>query len=43
MRDKYVELLEKAKADAGVEIADPELKKAYDAVNAPQAEEKPQQ
>ena len=43
MRDKYVELLEKAKADAGVEIADPELKKAYEAVNAPQAEEKPQQ
>ena len=43
MRDKYVELLEKAKADAGVEIADPELKKAYDAVNAPQADEKPQQ
>lgn len=43
MRDKYVELLEKAKAESKVEIEDPELKKAYDAANAPAAEEKPQQ
>jgi peptidyl-prolyl cis-trans isomerase C len=38
MRDKYVELLEKAKEASPVEIEDAALKTAYDAVNAPQAE-----
>jgi peptidyl-prolyl cis-trans isomerase C len=38
MRDKYLELLEKAKAEAPVDIQDPALKTAYDAVNAPAAE-----
>ncbi|MBD8556954.1 peptidylprolyl isomerase [Rhizobium sp. CFBP 8762] len=42
MRDKYVDLLTKAKADAGVEISDPALKKAYEDVNKQEAgEEKP--
>ncbi|MDX3927629.1 MAG: peptidylprolyl isomerase [Shinella sp.] len=45
MRDKYVALLENAKAAASVEIEDPALKQAYDDVNKPQAEqpEQPQQ
>ncbi|WLS03514.1 peptidylprolyl isomerase [Shinella oryzae] len=38
MRDKYMELLEKAKAEAPVDIQDPALKTAYDAVNKPEAE-----
>jgi peptidyl-prolyl cis-trans isomerase C len=38
MRDKYLELLEKAKAAAPVDIQDPALKTAYDAVNKPAAE-----
>ncbi len=33
MRDKYLELLAAAKKDAGVEITDPALKKAYDDAN----------
>ena len=37
MRDKYLELLEKAKAAAPVEIQDATLKAAYDAVNKPEA------
>ncbi|MCF3642198.1 peptidylprolyl isomerase [Rhizobium sp. TRM95111] len=41
MRDKYIALLDKAKAASAVEIDDPELKKAYDAVNAPAGEEQP--
>ena len=36
MRDKYVELLAAAKKDAGVEISDPALKKAYDEANKAQ-------
>ncbi|WP_077959921.1 peptidylprolyl isomerase [Ensifer adhaerens] len=36
MRDKYVELLSTAKKDAGVEISDPALKKAYDEANKAQ-------
>ncbi|MGE6782412.1 peptidylprolyl isomerase [Ensifer adhaerens] len=36
MRDKYVELLATAKKDAGVEISDPALKKAYDEANKAQ-------
>ncbi|KQW66062.1 MULTISPECIES: peptidylprolyl isomerase [unclassified Ensifer] len=36
MRDKYVELLTAAKKDAGVEISDPALKKAYDEANKAQ-------
>lgn len=44
MRDKYVDLLTKAKADAGVDISDPALKKAYEDVNKQDAgEEKPAQ
>ncbi|MDO9417915.1 peptidylprolyl isomerase [Pararhizobium sp.] len=39
MRDKYLEILEKSKAAAGVEITDPALKTAYEAAN--KAEEKP--
>ena len=39
MRDKYLELLEKAKAAAPIEIEDPALKTAYDEVNKPEAEE----
>jgi peptidyl-prolyl cis-trans isomerase C len=38
MRDKYLELLEKAKAEAPVDIKDAALKTAYDAVNKPAAE-----
>lgn len=38
MRDKYLELLEKAKAAAPVDIQDPALKTAYDAVNKQNAE-----
>lgn len=38
MRDKYLELLEKAKAAAPVDIQDAALKTAYDAVNKPAAE-----
>ncbi|MGD9481323.1 peptidylprolyl isomerase [Shinella sp. G-2] len=38
MRDKYLELLEKAKAAAPVDIKDAALKTAYDAVNKPAAE-----
>ena len=37
MRDKYLELLEKAKAAAPVDIQDAALKTAYDAVNKPEA------
>ncbi|WP_275784560.1 peptidylprolyl isomerase [Pararhizobium gei] len=37
MRDKYIELLTKAKADAGVDITDPALKKAYDEANKEEA------
>ncbi len=33
MRDKYIALLTKAKTDAGVDITDPALKKAYDEAN----------
>jgi peptidyl-prolyl cis-trans isomerase C len=36
MRDKYIALLEAAKASAVVEIEDPALKKSYDEVNKPQ-------
>jgi len=39
MRDKYLELLEKAKAAAPVDIQDPALKTAYDAVNKQNAED----
>ena len=39
MRDKYIALLEAAKASANVEIDDPALKKSYDEVNKPQAAE----
>lgn len=38
MRDKYIALLETAKASATVEIEDPELKKTYDEINKPQAD-----
>ena len=38
MRDKYLELLEKAKAAAPIDIQDATLKTAYDAVNKPVAE-----
>ena len=38
MRDKYLELLEKAKAAAPIDIQDAALKTAYDAVNKPEAE-----
>ena len=38
MRDKYLELLEKAKAAAPVDIQDAALKTAYDAVNKPEAD-----
>ena len=38
MRDKYLELLEKAKAAAPVDIQDAALKTAYDAVNKPAEE-----
>lgn len=38
MRDKYLELLEKAKAAAPIDIKDAALKAAYDAVNKPAAE-----
>lgn len=37
MRDKYLELLEKAKAAAPIDIQDAALKTAYDAVNKPEA------
>jgi peptidyl-prolyl cis-trans isomerase C len=37
MRDKYLELLEKAKAAAPVDIQDAALKTAYDAVNKPES------
>ncbi|MGQ3295870.1 MAG: peptidylprolyl isomerase, partial [Shinella sp.] len=37
MRDKYLELLEKAKAAAPIDIQDPALKTAYDAVNKAEA------
>jgi peptidyl-prolyl cis-trans isomerase C len=40
MRDKYLDLLEKAKAAAPVDITDAALKTAYDAVNKPEAEAK---
>lgn len=39
MRDKYLELLEKAKAASPIDIQDAALKTAYDAVNKPEAEE----
>jgi len=38
MRDKYLELLEKAKAAAPIDITDAALKTAYDAVNKQEAE-----
>ena len=38
MRDKYLELLEKAKTAAPIDIKDAALKTAYDAVNKPAAE-----
>ncbi|MCW5720876.1 MAG: peptidylprolyl isomerase, partial [Devosia sp.] len=38
MRDKYLELLEKAKAAAPIDIQDAALKTAYEAVNKPEAE-----
>ncbi|WP_411037402.1 peptidylprolyl isomerase [Shinella sp. BYT-45] len=38
MRDKYLELLEKAKAESPIDIQDSALKTAYDAVNKPAAE-----
>jgi peptidyl-prolyl cis-trans isomerase C len=38
MRDKYIDLIEKAKAASPVEIADPALKTAYEAANEPEAE-----
>lgn len=37
MRDKYIALLAKAKTEAGVDITDPELKKAYDEANKEEA------
>lgn len=37
MRDKYLELLEKAKTAAPIDITDAALKTAYDAVNKPEA------
>ena len=37
MRDKYLELLEKAKAAAPIDIQDAALKTAYEAVNKPEA------
>lgn len=37
MRDKYIALIEAAKASAAVEIEDPELKKTYEEINKPQA------
>lgn len=40
MRDKYLELLEKAKEAAPIDIQDAALKTAYDAVNKPQDEAK---
>lgn len=42
MRDKYIELLNKAKDESKVEIVDEALKKAYDEANA-QQQEQPQQ
>lgn len=39
MRDKYIDLLEKAKAASPVEIQDPALKTVYDEINKPEAEE----
>ncbi|WP_310424078.1 peptidylprolyl isomerase [Mycoplana sp. BE70] len=36
MRDKYIALIEAAKASAAVEIEDPELKKTYDEINKSQ-------
>ncbi|HVK90981.1 MAG TPA: peptidylprolyl isomerase [Mycoplana sp.] len=42
MRDKYIALLEAAKASAVVEIEDPALKKSYDEVNKPQPADKSQ-
>ncbi|MBD9374954.1 peptidylprolyl isomerase [Rhizobium sp. ARZ01] len=38
MRDKYIALLEAAKASATVEIEDPALKKSYDEISKPQAD-----
>jgi peptidyl-prolyl cis-trans isomerase C len=37
MRDKYIELLTTAKKEAGVDITDPALKKAYDDANKAEA------
>ncbi|HTO32041.1 MAG TPA: peptidylprolyl isomerase [Pararhizobium sp.] len=37
MRDKYIALLTKAKTEAGVDITDPALKKAYDEANKAEA------
>lgn len=37
MRDKYIELLAAAKKEAGVDITDPALKKAYDEANKAEA------
>ncbi|MFC3072231.1 peptidylprolyl isomerase [Shinella pollutisoli] len=39
MRDKYLDLLEKAKAASPIEIADPALKTAYEAINKPEGED----
>lgn len=38
MRDKYLDLIEKAKAASPVEIADPALKSAYEAANKPEGD-----
>ena len=38
MRDTYIDLLAAAKKDAGVDITDPALKKAYDEANKAEAE-----
>lgn len=43
MRDKYLALLEQAKTASPVEIADPALKTAYEAVNKPEAGAEQQQ
>jgi peptidyl-prolyl cis-trans isomerase C len=43
MRDKYVALIEKAKADQKIEIMDETLKKGYDEATKEQQAQPPQQ
>lgn len=43
MRDKYVALIEKAKADQKIEIMDETLKKGYDQATKEQQAQPPQQ